>query len=367
MSEEENKIKTVQPNELDLYDLVRKIWKNRKIVYLSVAVFFVLGIIIIFASPKEYKSEVILVIENNNSATGMTGLLQQFGGMSGLGNLGTAISKEALTPELYPDIIKSTPFILDLLRVKVTDSKYDSTLRLFEFLDRHTRKSLGQKIIGNTLGLPGKIIGLFRSNSRGTIIQDTINRHPLKLTSQQSKLVNMLISRIKAKEGPSSSTLIIDVEMQDPYLAAQVADSVVKSLTEYITDYRTQKVKTDLKFIEKSHHESEMKYNEAQQNYAAFKDRNTNISTASAQITEQRLQAEYSLSANLYNTLSQQLEQSKLKVQEKTPVFKILEPAKVPLSKSKPKVSFVMLAMIVLGGFIGVGIILLKLNFVIRD
>jgi len=50
-------------------------------------------------------------------------------------------------------------------------------------------------------------------------------------------------------------------------------------------------------------------------------------------------------------------------VQEKTPVFKVIDPAKVPLQKSKPKTSLILVAMIFLGGFIGVGIIFGKLLY----
>jgi len=78
---------------------------------------------------------------------------------------------------------------------------------------------------------------------------------------------------------------------------------------------------------------------------------------------EERLHAEYSLSLNLFNTLSQQYEQAKIKVQEKTPVFKVIDPAKAPLQKSKPKRSLILVAMIFLGGFIGLGIIFGKLIY----
>jgi LPS O-antigen subunit length determinant protein (WzzB/FepE family) len=46
-----------------------------------------------------------------------------------------------------------------------------------------------------------------------------------------------------------------------------------------------------------------------------------------------------------------------MKLQENTPVFKIMEPAKVPLQKSKPKSSLILLVMMFLGGLVGTGII----------
>ena len=40
---------------------------------------------------------------------------------------------------------------------------------------------------------------------------------------------------------------------------------------------------------------------------------------------------------NVYNTLAQKLEQDKLRVQEQTPIYTIIEPATVPLKASAPK------------------------------
>ena len=88
-----------------------------------------------------------------------------------------------------------------------------------------------------------------------------------------------------------------------------------------------------------------------------------NIVSASVRTGEERLQAGYNLTFNVYNTLSQQYEQAKIKVQEKTPIFKVIYPAKVPLQKSKPKTRLILVAMIFLGGFIGAGIIFGKLVY----
>ncbi len=351
-------------NEIDLIDVFVKIWHNRKIIYISVVLSLIIGFIIIIGSPKEYKSEVVLLVESSSSS-GMNSMLQQLGGLVGLGGLGQVSQKDALTPKLYPDIIKSTPFLLEMLDVRLTASKYDSTLFVSEHLDRHCRKSMGKLITENTIGLPRKFLRLFRRRSQEKKgipvgIQDNV---PLKLTPELNRLSAQLSKRITAKEGESTNTLIITAEMQDPRLAAELADSVVKSLTSYIIDYRTQKVRTDLQFIELNLKESEKKYNKAQRDLAAFQDRNMNIITSSGRITEQNLQSEYTLAFNVYNTLAQQLEQAKIRVQERTPVFKVMEPAKVPLSKSKPRTTIIILGMVALGGFAGVTIVIAKLVF----
>jgi len=361
VSEEMKQSKTDKIYEIDLVEIFHRIWDNRMIIYKSIAISLFLGIIVAIGSPREYKSDVVLLVESSPSAGSMSGLLQQFGGLAGLSGLGINTGKEALTPELYPDVIKSTPFLLGILKAQMTDSRHDSTLLLSEFLERHTRKSMGKLLISYTIGLPGKLIRLTRGHS-GTspFRKDPAKGGPLKLTPRQNYLASELSKRIKAKQGESENTMNISGEMQDPQLAAQLVDSVVNSLTAYIIDYHTQKARADLDFVELSHREAEKKFVEAQRELASFKDRNMNIVSASAQITEQNLQSQYTLAFNIYNTLSQQLEQAKMKVQDITPVFKVIDPAKVPLEKSKPRIGLILFAMAFLGGMVGIGLVFWK-------
>lgn len=350
---------TPQPanDEIDLIEVARKIWDGRKTIFKWMGIFFVIGIIIIIFSPKEYKSEVTLLVETGSGSSGMSGILQQFGGLAGL-SLNAAAGDDALTPEIYPSIIKSTPFLLEVMDKKVTETKYDSTLKVSEYIQRHTHPGVGQLLKGYTLGLPGKLISWIKGNPKYSDSKANIQkRSPLKLTPEQSGVAGQLLNRIKTIKGKSLTTFSINVEMQDPMVAAQIADSVVSSLTRYIIDYRTQKAKNDLKFVEERHAEAEVRYKFAQRNLAGYRDRNKNVILASAQTSEQNLQAEYNLAFNVYNTLSQQLEQAKMKVQEKTPVFKVVEPAKVALSKSKPNSGLIVVTLLFLGGFTGIIVI----------
>jgi uncharacterized protein involved in exopolysaccharide biosynthesis len=282
----------------------------------------------------------------------MSGLLQQFGGLAGI-TVGST-GEDALTPELYPNIIKSTPFLLEVMDQKVTNSKSGKTETVADYLDKDTRAGLFGIVMGYTVGLPGKVIVWIKGNNKNQELRIKKKEGPLRLTEKQNYISKALTDIIKAKTGESGNTLIISIETQDPLVSAQLADSVVKSLTTYIIDYRTQKAKTDLKFVSDRHTEAEYRYKKAQQNLAGYRDRNQNVVLASAQTSEQYLKDEYNLSFSVYNTLSQQLEQAKMKVQEKTPVFKVMEPAKVALTKCKPHASLIFFSMIFLGVFVGI-------------
>jgi uncharacterized protein involved in exopolysaccharide biosynthesis len=358
----ENKEKS-KNSELDLIDIFHKIWSQKKIILKSTVSFFVIGLIYGLFSPKEYKSEVLLMVETRSKSGGVSALVQQFSGLSGI-DFGQKGNDEGLVTRLYPQIIKTTPFLLEIMSQKVTESKYDSVLTVAQYIDRYTKPSPLSLVMNYTIGLPYKIISLFQRNKgldEDLPRLDSI-RGPLKLTPKQVSIIGVLANSINAKEG-TDNTLVISVSMQDPKVAALLTDSVVKCLAKYIISYRTQKAKMDLDFVSERNDEARIKYVQAQKALAVYRDQNKNVISAAVLTEQERLQAEYNLAFNLYNTLSQQLEQSRIKVQEITPVFKIMDPAKVPLRKDKPKIELNLLIMLFIGLFTGIGIIYIKSIF----
>jgi uncharacterized protein involved in exopolysaccharide biosynthesis len=76
--------------------------------------------------------------------------------------------------------------------------------------------------------------------------------------------------------------------------------------------------------------------------------------SARAQTEEQRLNSEYQIAFNLYNGLTQQYEEAKLKVQEETPVFKTLEAVQVPL-QYETSGAMILIVFIMLSGIGSIG------------
>lgn len=67
---------------------------------------------------------------------------------------------------------------------------------------------------------------------------------------------------------------------------------------------------------------------------------------------------EMNLAYNVYNQLAQQLQMSKAKVQEITPVYTVVQPATVPLKPAKPNKIMILIGFIFLAGVGSVGWIL---------
>lgn len=122
--------------EIDLIELAQKTWKSRRLIFKSCGYAFIIGLIVAFSIPKEYTTSVTLAPESSSkSGSGNMGALAAMAGI----NLSSSSGEDALSPELYPDIVSSTPFLLELFNIKVKDQKGDLNTTLYNYLDKHQR------------------------------------------------------------------------------------------------------------------------------------------------------------------------------------------------------------------------------------
>ena len=101
-----------QEEEIDLVEVIQKLWKNRKLILKITVVFMVLGILVALFSPKEYTAGCTMVPQSGDKKVG--GNLSGLASMVGI-NLGGAVSGEVLSPTIYPKIVASVPFKKDLM------------------------------------------------------------------------------------------------------------------------------------------------------------------------------------------------------------------------------------------------------------
>ena len=323
-----------EEKEIDLLELASKLWAQRKKLAIWSVCGAVVGLVIAFSIPKEYSTSVKLSpeITDAKASGGSLGALASMAGLSA----GNASGADAVYPQLYPDVVSSVPFTTSLFDVEVQTKEDGNIMTVRQFLEEETSAPWWSAV----LGVPGKLIGLLKTK------EEVPGDHKLdnfQLTLDESQLVEALNRGVSASVDQKTSVVTIDVTMQDPRISAILADTVVARLQEYITDYRTNKARNDLKYAEKLNEEAKNNYYKAQQRYADYLDRNQRLAFHSAQTMRDRLENEATLAFNLYNQTAQQVQKAQAKVQENTPVYAVVTPATVPVKASSPK-KFMILA-----------------------
>lgn len=321
--------------EIDLIALFRKLYINRKNIYKAVGIGIAAGIIIGFSLPRTYQVDVNLSPESGVSATGgLSGIASMFG----LGSASAGFGEDALTFNMFPEIVKTNPFALEMLQIPIQTQKGDSII-LYDYLDTEKKSWWGY-----AMGAPGMLIGgiksLFKEEQKDSI--KAID--PFRLTPEQSGRIGMLKKILEVKTDKKNNMTKVTVSLQDPLAAAIVADSAVHKLQEYITDYRTRKAKQDYDFQLSLCKQYKKEYFEAQQEYAKFADANRNVILQTVTSEKERLQKNLTLAEQIYSQSMGQLQVLRGKVQEAKPVFAVVEPATVPLVPASPKKMLIIIA-----------------------
>lgn len=343
----ENKI--IKEDEIDLIELARAIWGGRKLNIKFVILFLLVGIIVAFGSKEEYEASCKLMPESQEGIKPTLGGLGSLAGMAGINiDLGP---KGALTPQLYPEIAQSIPFLLKILNSPIHFEKQDTITSSYIFFKEIDRPSLSSLILKYTVLLPYEIKDWFTVDEEKET--KSSENEIIRLSKEDSGLVDDFRERISVTVNPESGIIAISSEMPDALASAEMANLSVKLMTEYITEYKISKAQENLDFVQARFEESKLKFENSQHALALFNDRNKNVVTAYAQTERQRLQNEYDINFEVYKGLATQLEQAKIKVKEETPVFTVLEPVRVPAEKSSPRRMLILGSSVIVGFVIG--------------
>ncbi|WKN33499.1 Wzz/FepE/Etk N-terminal domain-containing protein [Porifericola rhodea] len=384
-NKENSRKRPVENDEIDLLALAQDIWQRRKTILYTTIGTFIIGIFIAIVSPEEYTTNVVLMPQSEEAGSNSSSnFLKQIGGLAGVG---VGDNSTGLSKGLYPDITQSTPFYLFLMQEELYFPSLDTTMSLYHYFTEVSEPTLQDHLKKYTLGLPRillnlplKVMSWFKEDKSPASVEtntaspaDTLKSTQLgnsgeieyeiiALNNKQIKAISSLKERVSTTIQPNGMVMVSS-EMPDPLVAANTTRLAVAYLTKYVTEYRINKAQENLDFIEKQFLEKEERYEAAQQRLARIRDQNLNIATENARIAIEQAQTDYNLAYSLYQSVAQQLEQARIKVQEETPVFKVLEPIQIPLKTSEPKRELIIALAIFTGIALGLGIIVAQVIF----
>jgi uncharacterized protein involved in exopolysaccharide biosynthesis len=336
---------------IDISKILKVIFKQKWAILIVAIISTVLGVFIAINIPNEYASQVQILPElTSKDGGGSLSGLKSLAGLAGV-DLGGMSSTEAVRPDLYPNILQSTPFMMGVLNMKVYSSKYKQTMVMSKFLEENTKNELTARVFGKSDD---------KDKDAFVIDPKTIPLETLRLDKKQDNLIKDLQKRVGATLDKKTGVISISAKMQDPVIAATIVRYAQDYLTSYVVNYRTEKTLKDIKFLEERIGEAKRRYDNALFSYSSYQDRNKALFLNIAKDEGKKLQYEVDLSYNLYSELVKQLEESKIKIHRETPIFKVLEPAQIPVNKSEPKRSIMVIGYLLVGLILSILVILAR-------
>jgi hypothetical protein len=220
--------------------LIRENWKRFLMVMSATAV---VTYLIVLGIPRYYVVDVVLAPEYGEQSSPGNSSLSAAASMFGV-NIGNS-GGDAIVPEFYPQIVKSTDFLVPLMETEVVSQDGEFRGTYGEYILKREKSPWWKQLYS-------KIKRIFVSESEPESYKPSSDYKidPFKLTAAETKLLGRVSESIGCAVSEKSGVITLSVKSQDPLVAATMANKVKDQLQDFMTKYRTEKNKEEL--IERS-------------------------------------------------------------------------------------------------------------------
>ena len=303
-------------DEIDLVELLKTAWYGRKQIIIISSIFILIGIVVAFLSPVVYTSSTIFI----NSQTESTGSSSLSGVASLVGiNLGGMSVGNEIPAGMYPRIGESVEFKRTLLETTIDEKnliKLGGFLAEYNNIDRHPESD---------------------------------NKNEFFISKYENDLFNIIDEIISIEVNEKGGFVSILTKMPKSEYAAKTCINAREILQQTVINNRIKSAKQKLLYSEKQLKSKRKEFEEIQNKLAYFNDSNLNLVKSSIINERDKLEAEFQIINAVMVELSKQVEQRKLQVSEDMPVFSVIKEAVMPVNRSSPKRTL----MVLIFGFIG--------------
>lgn len=335
---EEQKKKT---SEFDIISIVLNSLKEWKLLFFWLTLSGIIGVVVALHRPKYYTAEVILAPEMSSSSLGLSGSLGSMASMVGL-NVGNKASMDAIYPELYPTVLSSTDFILDLFKVRVRLKETGEHKTYLQHLQEDYKPVFWEIPVN---WLKAKLLPPDPGAGKKSI-------DPFRLTRRQERLVESARNSIACLIDQKTSVITIGMTDMDPEVSAILVDTIQIRLQKYITDYRTKKAREDFDYYNNLADSCFAEYKKARDRYAEYSDSHQGATLEAFTTVGEELENKMQMCYNTYQGMDQQAQAAKAKIQERIPAYTMVQASTVPNKPSSMPKIYTLIFFLLGGGMI---------------
>jgi len=333
----------------------RRIWSERGMIARRVGLAGLVGAFIAFGSPEEYSASVRLLPYKGGGGAGAAGL-SGLAGLAGI-RLPAGAGDVTITADLYPEVVKSLDFRIAVAETPLRFSTLNRRVSTIEYFRKIQKPAITEIVTAYSIGLPRRVLSWFSQSESNAGVRETQSADTAtirKYDQEYLTLVGKLGRRLKISTDKKTGIVLVTGKMPDPYAAADLVTVSADRLMGRIIEYESRKAADNFRFANEQHQQARIRYERIQRELAAFSDRNRALMSATSQIERERLQREYDIAFEVYQQFSRELEQTRIKMNQDTPVFTVLDQVIVPNTRASPHRLVIVASSLLLGALLGV-------------
>ena len=299
------------------------LWKyfysDRKLFYRLSFFAVLVGIIIALFLPKLYKTS-FSFFPNSSSAGGMESV-RSVAVSIGLGISGMDAEGYDLTNIVNSDRVKR-----NIVKNKWSSKKFNENIGLVHYWGIPDRTSL------NPLDWFMQLVYFIFSipQEENELLHEKI-------------AINKFSSRYTVTKNNLTGLITIDLWMEEPQLTQDIAELFLEEIKSYVFEIEFANASQQKTFIEERIYQVKKDLTENEEKLKSFREKNRNISVPELLLQEDRLKREVLINTQVYITLQEQLELTKIQeIGQKDPIFSLDTP-QFPPKKDRPKRALIVL------------------------
>lgn len=352
---------TIEEEEgLDIMALVKSLWAGRKTILICTGIFIVLGLVAALTMKRTYSVSTTMVPQMASSRSSSLASLASLAGM----DLGMTQTAE-LSPLVYPQIVSSVPYRVELMHAPLHWEKADTAVSLLTYTKDYMKPGVMAQVKKYTIGLPFLLLSKLRKPKEVELPAGwepgtgSSEPRPYTVTKDEEKMLKYLASAVTLAVDKKEGYLTLTVNGMEPVQTADLAIKAQELLQNEVTRFRTEKAQDELNYIQERYNEIKKEAESYQASLAVLTDRSQNMTTSRARLERERLMAKYSVASGVYSEMAKQLEAAKMKVKKDTPVLTVVQPVTVPTKPANSRAK-TLIVWTFLGIVLGCGIVLGK-------
>ena len=288
----ENESEEQEGTGFSLQDIFLPIWVERKTIALISLGIAILTLVINFFLPTYYQATATLLPETEKSKLSALSQFADVAQLAGVNIPGSEIAR------LYPSIVTSETVLLSVIEKAYQTKRFLAPVNLLQYFE-------------------------LEGDTREKNLENGLRR-----------LRELMTTSFEARTGIVTITL----EMQEPQLAADVLNAVVAELDNFMRLKRITNASEQRKWVEVRLKEVQQDLHLAEERLKEFREKNRRISDSPELMLEQdRLAREVQINSTLFIELKRQYELAKIEEIKNIPIVNILDPARAPVRKERPK------------------------------
>ena len=239
-----NDMNNIEEQEIDLLELVTRLWSKRMFIIKITAVFMVLGVFVAIFSPKEYSASCTIVPQTKSKSGG--GSLSALASIAGI-SVGDIGGGETLSPLVYSNVMNNKNLLKELIYTPISFSEFDEPVTLLDYYTNpdYQKFSLMGTVKKYTIGLPGLILGAIMKKDEEPSQSTGGNSNLVTLTKQELACIKAIKAQTNILIEKKDGYISISSNMPEALAAAQVTERMVDLLQKYVTEFKIQKASAE--------------------------------------------------------------------------------------------------------------------------